>query len=64
VYDYPYRGRTVRAYFASGLGWQYAIAIPELDLVIGLYAGNYSDELPLHKEYIPKWILPAVEDEG
>jgi CubicO group peptidase (beta-lactamase class C family) len=63
VYDYPYRGRTVRAYFASGLGWQYAIAIPELDLVIGLYAGNYSDELPLHKEYIPKWILPAVEDD-
>lgn len=62
VYDYPYRGRTVRAYFASGLGWQYSIAIPELDLVIGLYAGNYSDELPLHKEYIPNWILPAVQD--
>lgn len=62
IYDYPYNGRTVRAYFASGLGWQYAIAIPELDLVIGFYAGNYSDDLPLHKEYIPKWILPAVQD--
>ena len=63
IYDYPYNGRTVRAYFASGLGWQYSLAIPELDLVIGLNAGNYVDELPLHKDYIPKWILPAVQPE-
>jgi len=62
VYDYPYSGRMVRGYFASGLGWQHAIAIPELDLVIGFYAGNYADELPLHKGYIPQWILPAVQD--
>jgi len=62
VYDYPYRERTVRAYFASGLGWQHAIAIPELDLVIGFSAGNYNDDLPLHKDYIPNWILPALED--
>jgi CubicO group peptidase (beta-lactamase class C family) len=62
IYDYPYKGRTVRAYFASGNGWQHAIGIPELDLVIGFYAGNYLDELPLHKDYIPKWILPAVEE--
>jgi CubicO group peptidase (beta-lactamase class C family) len=62
VYDYPYKGRTVRAYFASGNGWQHAIAIPELDLVIGFYAGNYNDDLPLHKEYVPKWILPAVQE--
>ena len=62
VYDYPYKGRTVRAYFASGLGWQYAIGIPELDLVIGFYAGNYQDDIPLHSDYIPKWILPAVEE--
>ena len=62
VYDYPYKGRTVRAYFASGLGWQYAIGIPELDLVIGFYAGNYLDDLPLHSDYIPKWILLAVEE--
>jgi CubicO group peptidase (beta-lactamase class C family) len=49
VYDYPYQGRTVRAYFASGLGFQHSIAIPELDLVIGFFAGNYSDDLPHHK---------------
>jgi CubicO group peptidase (beta-lactamase class C family) len=62
VYDYPYKGRTVRAYFASGNGWQHALAIPELDVVIGFYAGNYGDNLPLHQDYIPKWILPAIEE--
>ncbi|HEX5709233.1 MAG TPA: serine hydrolase [Pyrinomonadaceae bacterium] len=60
VFDYPYKGRTVRAYFASGNGWQHAIAIPELDLVIGFYGGNYGDDLPLHDDYVPKQILPAV----
>jgi CubicO group peptidase (beta-lactamase class C family) len=60
VYDYPYKDRTVRAFFASGNGWQHVIGIPELDLVIGFYAGNYSDNLPLHSDYVPKWILPAV----
>lgn len=62
VLDYPYKGRTVRAYFASGNGWQHAIGIPELDLVIGFYAGNYADKLPLHDDYIPKYILPTVEE--
>ena len=64
IHDYPYKGRTVRAYYASGNGWQHAIAIPELDLVIGFYAGNYLDRLPLHQDYIPNWILPAVSEEG
>ena len=64
VYEYPYNGRTVRAYFASGLGFQHAIAIPELDLVIGFYAGNYNDDLPLHKDYVPNWILTAVNDKN
>lgn len=60
--DYPYHGRKVRAYYASGNGWQHAIAIPELDLVIGFYAGNYADRLPLHQDYVPNWILPAVSE--
>ncbi len=62
VHDYPYQGRTVRAYFASGNGWQHAIGIPELDLVIAFYAGNYNDALPLHDDYIPKYLLPAVKE--
>lgn len=62
VYNYPYKERTVRAYFASGNGGQHAIGIPELDLVIGFYAGNYNGDIPLHQDYIPKWVLPAVEE--
>jgi hypothetical protein len=47
--------------YASGNGWQHAIAIPKLDLVIGFYVGNYADRLPLHQDYILNWmILPAV----
>lgn len=36
VFDYPHKGRTLRAFFASGNGGQHAIGILELDLVSGL----------------------------
>jgi CubicO group peptidase (beta-lactamase class C family) len=41
--EYPYKGRTVRAYFASGNGGQEVLVVPELDMVIGCYGGNYAD---------------------
>jgi CubicO group peptidase (beta-lactamase class C family) len=40
--DYPYKGRTVHTYFASGNGNQTAMGIPELDLVVAIYGGNYN----------------------
>ena len=43
VEDYPYKGRTVRAFFAGGNGGQIVMGIPELNLVIAFYGGNYSD---------------------
>lgn len=63
VKDYPYNGKTVRAYFASGNGGQIAMAIPDLDLAIGFYAGNYNDAggRTATNVYVPKYILPAVE---
>jgi hypothetical protein len=33
----------VRAFFAGGNGGQLVISIPDLDLVVAIYAGNYSD---------------------
>ena len=41
------------------------MAVPELDLVIGFWGGNYSDAttFPGQDVYVPEWILPAVEDE-
>ena len=59
--DYPYRGRTVKAYYMVGNGSQFSMYIPELDLVIGHYAGNYNDgSNTMLAQLIPQVILPAV----
>jgi CubicO group peptidase (beta-lactamase class C family) len=64
--EYPYKQRTLRAYFAAGNGGQAVMAIPALDLVIAVYAGNYSDRTSIivQQELIPKYILPAVREAG
>lgn len=65
VTDYPYKGRTVRAFYAAGNGGQIVMGIPELDLLIAFYGGNYSDPalfIP-QRVFVPKYILPAVETE-
>jgi hypothetical protein len=40
------------------------MAVPELDLVIGFWGGNYSSRTAAIPEdvYVPEWILPAVEE--
>jgi CubicO group peptidase (beta-lactamase class C family) len=60
--DYPYKGRTVRAFYAAGNGGQIAMAVPELDLVIAFYGGNYSQAIArlAQKVFVPQYILPAV----
>ena len=55
--DYPYQGRTVRAFFASGLGGQAAVAVPELDLVVALYGGNYASAA---NWYWHKILMPVI----
>ncbi len=64
VIDYPYKGRTVRAFFASGNGGQTVMGIPDLDLVVALYAGNYADApgKEIVQGYVPKYILPAIDE--
>jgi CubicO group peptidase (beta-lactamase class C family) len=64
IADYPYKGRTVQAFFAGGNGGQIVMGIPELDLVIAFYGGNYSDAASLipQRVLVPEYILPAVED--
>lgn len=62
INEYPYKGRTVRAYYAAGNGGQIVMAIPDLDLVIAFYGGNYNDPslfIP-QNVYVPQHILPAV----
>jgi len=62
VADYPYRGGTVRAFFAGGNGGQVLIGIPELDLLVAAFGGNYSDPVlyRFQDELVPRYILPAV----
>ena len=43
VYDLPYQGRTVRAYFASGNGGQFSFGIDELGLAVVFQGGSYND---------------------
>lgn len=63
VHDYPYKERTVRAFWAGGNGGQAVVVIPELDLVIATYGSNYfsSGSYYVQLEVIPKNILPAVQ---
>ena len=64
--DFPYKNRTVRAFFAGGNGGQSVSVIRDLDLVIATYAGNYATRigLTIQQEYIPNFILPAVREPG
>lgn len=65
--DYPYKDRTVHAVYAGGAGGQAVIAIPELDLVIATFGGNYSSSAGtffVQNHLVPRDLLPAVREEG
>jgi CubicO group peptidase (beta-lactamase class C family) len=65
--DYPYKERTVHGFYAGGSGGQGVMVIPELDLVIATYGGNYSSgrsAIHIQQELIPRYILPAVREKG
>ena len=60
--EYPYRGRMINAYYMVGNGSQFVMYVPELDLVIGHYAGNYNDgSNTMLAELVPRVILPSVQ---
>jgi CubicO group peptidase (beta-lactamase class C family) len=63
VIEYPYQGRTVRGFFAGGNGGQIALGVPELGLAVVFNGGNYGDRAGFRAqtEFIPQYVLPAVE---
>lgn len=63
VEDYPYRDGMVRAFYAGGNGGQVVIGVPELDLLVAFFAGNYSDPVlyRIQNEFLPEYVLPAVD---
>ncbi|MEW5251741.1 serine hydrolase domain-containing protein [Microbulbifer sp. 2201CG32-9] len=59
---YPYKNRQVEAFFAGGNGGQIVMGIPDLDLLVAFYAGNYSHKTfrKIQQEFVPQYILPAL----
>ena len=61
--DYPYQGRTVQAFFASGNGGNEVVVIPALDLVVAVYGGNYNEAAgwSMVMNLIPRYFLQAID---
>ena len=67
VEDYPYKNRTVRTYSARGSGGQTVTVVPDLDLVVATFAGNFNNRKGMglaSNEPIARIILPAVREAG
>jgi CubicO group peptidase (beta-lactamase class C family) len=65
--DYPYKDRTVHTYSARGAGGQTVTVVPELDLIVATFAGNFSSRKGMFAastDPIPRIILPAVREPG
>jgi CubicO group peptidase (beta-lactamase class C family) len=60
--EYPYKGRTVHAFFASGNGGNEVVVIPALDMVVAVYGGNYNEAAgwSMVNDLIPRFVLPAI----
>jgi CubicO group peptidase (beta-lactamase class C family) len=64
--EYPYKDRSIRAFFAGGNGGQGVMVVPDLDLVIATYGGNYNSRVgvQIQQEYPPNYVLTAVRERG
>jgi CubicO group peptidase (beta-lactamase class C family) len=64
IYDLPYGNRTLHAYAALGNGGQNLFVVPDLDLVVAVFASNYGDRVlfEIQNDLVPKQILPAVRE--
>ena len=63
LFSYPFAGGEVAAYYAGGNGGQYVIVLPELDLVVAIFAGNYNQRV-MHVpkyQYVRDYVLRAIE---
>ena len=65
--EYPYKDRTVHAFYAGGNGGQSVIVFPELDLVVASFGGNYNASAAtyyMQTTVTPRDLLPCVREKG
>ncbi len=65
--EYPYKNRTVYAFSARGAGGQTVTVVPDLDLVVATFAGNFASRKAMFAastDPIPRILLPAVREPG
>jgi CubicO group peptidase (beta-lactamase class C family) len=56
-------GREFRDYYAAGNGGQYVLVLPELDMVVGITGGDYSERNKFflwESQLVPQYIIPAA----
>jgi CubicO group peptidase (beta-lactamase class C family) len=56
-------GRKFRDYYAAGNGGQYVLVLPDLDMVVGITGGDYSERdkfFPWESQLVPHYIIPAA----
>jgi CubicO group peptidase (beta-lactamase class C family) len=67
IEDFPYKDRTVRVFAARGAGGQLVTVVPELDLVVASFSGNFSNRKAM---FLPAYnitantIVPATREAG
>jgi len=57
-------GKEFRDYYAAGNGGQYVLVLPDLDMVVGITGGDYSERdkfFPWESQLVPQYIIPAAE---
>jgi CubicO group peptidase (beta-lactamase class C family) len=65
INDYPYKGRTIEAFFVAGNGGQIVMGVPLLDLAMAVCGGSCSDHAGTYlaqDDYVPNFILPGVAE--
>lgn len=63
IIPYEFEGRELKGFYAGGNGGQYVLVVPELDLNIVFFGGNYNQSVlhaPKHI-HVPDYILRAIE---
>jgi len=56
-------GREFRDYYAAGNGGQYVLVLPDLDMVVGITGGDYSERGKFflwESQLVPQYIIPAA----